>query len=296
MQIESLKVFVDIARYGSFSKAARHSGITQSMASQTVRALEKHLGLQLIDRSCRPWTLTPEGKTYAEGLRKIVEKYNDLEAEVRGLETEASPVVRVGSIYSVGLHHMKEYIQKFIAIYARARIDLDYLHPQKVIWNILHEAIDIGLVSFAKSSKDIAVIPWQMEPMVLVCHPDHPLAKRKTVPVDAINGESYVHFDEDLVIRRQVDRYLKRHRTGVDVVLEFDNIESIKRAVEIASGVAILPRPVLDNELRLKTLAAVAFDDKSFMRPLGIVHRRGKKFTPMVENFVTFLQAAARKN
>jgi DNA-binding transcriptional LysR family regulator len=165
-------------------------------------------------------------------LHEILDRYYDLESRVRNFHGEIESSVRVGSIYSVGLRHMKTYIQRFSENHPNEHVNIEYLHPERVYECVQSEEVDLGIVSFPQSSRSgLTVIPWRQEPMVVACHPDHRFAKKSTLAPAQLTGENFVAFDRDLAIRREVDRFLKRHNTAVEVVLEFDNIESIKRAV-----------------------------------------------------------------
>ena len=117
MHLKALKIFCDVVYRRSFSRAADENSISQSGASQVVHQLERRLGVKLIDRSKRPFMLTPEGEVYYDGCRKLVERYDALEEEVRTLHEEVAGRVRVASIYSVGLHHMNRYLQEFLSQY-----------------------------------------------------------------------------------------------------------------------------------------------------------------------------------
>ena len=185
---------------------------------------------------------------------------------------------------------MNQHTRRFSELYPRARIHLEYLHPEKVYESVLQETIDIGIVSFPQSRRNIAVIPWRVEPMVVVCYPDHPLAREREIMPSQLSGEKFVGLDRDIVVRKEIDRFLKQQRVEVEVVLEFDNIEAIKRAVEIGSGISILPRPTLDSEVENGSLSAVPLKTKELVRPLGIIHRRGKKFNLNITRFIELLQ------
>ncbi len=289
MQVESLKIFCDVASLGSFSLGAEANGVLQSAASQAVSQLEKRLGVRLIDRSRRPWQLTADGKLFYEGCRDVLARYRDLEARVRRRHADADAVVRVAAIYSVGLGDMSQYIRRFSESNARARVQVSYLHPDQVYESVLEEKADLGIVSFPQRQRELTVIPWREEPMVMACPPQHRLAGRKKIALAEIAGEKFVGFDRGLVIRKQVDRFLKQHGVQVEVVVEFDNIEAIKRAVEVASGISVLPGPTLDREVKVGTLAAVPFTPDEFVRPLGIIHRRGRELYPSIRLFVELL-------
>ena len=277
MQLESLKIFCDVVRWASFSRGASENGITQGSASQAVHQLERRLGVQLIDRSKRPLVLTGHGKVYYEGCKDLVGRYQEVENRVKALEDDRNVVgtVRVASIYSVGLSHMARYVERFEAAYPGAHVRLEYLHPTRVVEGVAAGSSELGLISFPKRWPDLAAIPWRDEEMVLVVHPEHALARREAVEAADLDGERLVQFDAELSIRKAIDKFLRKHGVHARVVLEFDNIEHIKRAVEIASGVAILPRPTLARELDSGTLAAIPFLGARLVRPLAILHRAG---------------------
>ncbi len=251
MQLESLKIFCDVVRWSSFSRGAAENGISQSSASQAVHQLETRLGVKLIDRSKRPLVLTPRGKVYYDGCKDLVERYEDLENRVKALEDEdtVAGTVGVAAIYSVGLHHMSRYIKLFEQRHPQANVRLEYLHPSRVLERVTGGEAELGLLSFPRKWPDLNVLTWREEPMVVTTHPGHRFAGRSSVPVAELEGEPFIAFDRDLSIRRAIDRFLRHHSVQVDVVLEFDNIENIKRAVEIPSGISILPEPSLAREV-----------------------------------------------
>jgi len=290
MHLKSLKVFCDVVHRKSFSKAADDNGISQSGASQVVHHLEEHLGVKLLDRSKRPFLLTSEGEVFYEGCRKIVERYFSLEDEVRTLHSEVAGRVRVASIYSVGLHLMDHYLQEFLTRYPKANVRLEYLHPHRVYEAIDSDQADIGLVSYPKSSRLLKAIPWRDEPMVLVCAPTHRFARLDRINLSRLAGERMIGFDQGLTIRREIDRVLSQHNAEVQVVMEFDNIETIKRAIEIGAGVGLLPAPTVAREVEVRTLAAVPLEGNELVRPLAIIHRSGKELSMTVKRFVDMLQ------
>lgn len=290
MHIDTLKVYCDVVRLRSFSRAAEANSILQATASLTVQRLEKHLGIALIDRSCRPWKLTQEGRKFYDGCRKVLESYYELEAEVRGQQMAANTVVRVAAIYSVNLRDMSRCVRRFNESQPLARVELEYLHPSRVCERVLNDEVDLGIISFPQGRRGLTVIPWRDEPMVVAYHPQHRLAREKRITVKQLAGEQLVGFDADLVIRKKIDAFLRGHGVEVAVAMTFDNIEAVKRGVEMGSGVAILPQPTIEHELQAGTLAAVPFADQSFVRPLGIVYRRGRRLQPNTELFIGLLR------
>ncbi|MCC6494087.1 MAG: LysR family transcriptional regulator [Pirellulales bacterium] len=290
MHIRSLKIFCDVVQRRSFSRAADDNNISQSSCSHVVQALEERLGVQLLDRSKRPFELTPEGQRYYDGCRQIVKRYFELEEEVRTLHDVEARSLVVASIYSVGLHHMSAFMQRFSAEHPRASVRLEYLHPARVCEVVEGGDADLGIVSYPKETDALSVIAWRNEPLVIVCHPGHRLARETSVHLKAVAGESFVAFEEGLAIREALDRALVRAHAEVNVTLEFDNIETMKRAIEIDAGVSILPEPSVRREIALGSLAKVAIADNDLVRPLGILHRRDRRLSELAVQFVGLLK------
>jgi DNA-binding transcriptional LysR family regulator len=250
--------------------------------------------VKLIDRSTRPFVLTEEGQLYYDGCRQLVQRFERLEEDVRTLhDVEAPGRVAVASIYSVGLSHMNQLVQQFLQRHPRANVRLQYEHPGRVCELVESEACDLGLVSFPKSTRNLAATLWREEPMVLVCSPQHRLSGREGVDWRQLDGERLVGFDPDLKIRRETDRVLAAHDVQAQVVMEFDNIETIKRAVEIGAGVSLLPAPTVVRELQLGTLATASLADASFTRPVGVIRRRGTALGRTASCFMELLLESA---
>jgi DNA-binding transcriptional LysR family regulator len=292
MQLEALKVFCDVARCRSFSQAAQENHLSQSAASQIVLQLEKRLGVQLISRSPRPLQLTPLGRTYYAGCRRLLEQYTELEASLRNAQAEIEATVHVAAIYSVGLGDMGQHIEQFARLFPNAHVHIDYLHPNQVYEQVRDGTADFGLVSFPRKSRELTALPWREEEMVVTCAPGHPLARHLAVRPEMLQGEKYVGFDKDLVIRRQVDRFLRQQGVTVEVALEFDSIENIKKAIEVGAGVALLPEPTIRREVADGSLVALPLVGCRMVRPLGIIQRKQHRLSGTAQRFLDLLRQA----
>lgn len=291
MQLKSLKIFCDVVRRRSFSRAADDNGISQSSASQMVHQLEEQLGIQLLDRSKRPFVLTDEGERYYDGCRQLVKQYDKLVDEVRTMHDETAARLTVASIYSVGLAHMSAFMRSFSSEYPDAQVRLEYLHPARVIEAVENGEADLGLVSYPEESRQLQVIPWRSEPMVLVCHPEHSLAQQSSINLAELTDVSFVAFESELRVRAEIDRVLMVNKVDVHVALEFDNIETIKRAIEINEGVSLLPHSTVAWEVKAGLLAQVSLADVKLERPLGIIQRRDRNLGTIGDQFVELLQS-----
>jgi DNA-binding transcriptional LysR family regulator len=290
MNLETLGLYCDVIRSGSFSLGAAAHRISQSAASQAVRQLEEEVGAQLIDRTKRPFMVTPEGKTFFEACAVLLDNFEKAKAEISSQRTLVSGAVRVAVIYSVGLHDMGIYSQQFTTRYPQAKIRLAYLHPHEVVEAVINDEADLGILSFPSPHRSLTIVPWHFEPMVFVCHRGHALAKRKLISYRDMEGEAFAAFDRSLSIRKAIDKALRQHGVNVNIAMEFDNIETIKHAITLQSGVSILPEPSVLREVESGILAAIPTDMPELVRPIGIIHRRQKLLTPTAQTLLEFLQ------
>ena len=289
MNLRDLELFCEVANLGSFSKAAKVHGISQPAASETVKGLEEHLGCDLLNRAIRPLQLTPEGRIYFDGCRQLLDGYRRLEDRILQQRDKVVGPVRVASIYSVGLLQMDCYVKEFERLYPDAALDLQYLHPEQVLDSVLNETVDLGLMSFAQRRADLIYETWQDQKIVAVVAPQHRLAKRTSIRVAELDGESLVGFTSELRIRHEIDRWLKQAKVSVNLVHAFDNIENIKRAVEVGSGLGLLPIPTVRREIEFGSLVAIEIENVDWVRRLDIVYRRSKPFTTAITRFLELL-------
>ncbi len=292
MNLDTLRLYCDVVRLRSFSRGAAANSVSQSAASQAIQQLEAELDVALLDRSRRPPQATEEGRGFYEACRSLLQGFDKARADLAASRQRVEGTVRVAAIYSVGLHDMSRHMQPFMAAYPQARVLLECLHPHKVVEVVVNDEADVGILSYPTATRALTVLPLRSEPMALVAHPSHRLARRRLVSAADLNGEKFVAFDHDLPIRKAIDRALKQHGVKVEVVMEFDNVETIKQAIGIKAGVSILPRPTVLKEIGIRTLAAAPLAIAGLVRPIGIIHRRGRRLTPAVAAFIDLLKKA----
>jgi len=287
-----LRLFKEIAATRSMSKGAAHCGVSQSAASQHVQEVEKRFGTRLLDRSKRPMDLTPAGRLYADYCREALRRQEEFEQQLEALKGDVEGAVRVVSIYSIGLSEMGRLQAEFSAACPAANLHVEYMRPDRIYEAVGNDTADLGLVSYPQSSREIAAIPWRDEEMQLAVPPGHPLAARAHATLEELNGQDFVGFDEDLLIRREIDRFLRAQGVNVNLVLHFDNIQMIKEAVAVGRGISILPARTMQTEIAQGRLAAVPLDAPDLVRPVGVVHRRHKKLNRAAEAFLALLMSA----
>jgi DNA-binding transcriptional LysR family regulator len=284
------KLFRDISVTGSMSRGAAMNDISQSAASQHVQELERALDAELIDRSCRPIQLTEAGRLYAELCRDILRRREEFDNALGQLKASVSGVVRVASIFSVGLIEMSRLEELFTNRFPKARLEVEYLRPEKVYQSIRSDAADLGLVSYPNQSKDIAVLPWRQEEMAVAAAPEHPVTLLSTVKATDLEGMEFIAFDPELPIRREVDRFFRDHEVSVKITKHFDSIPMIKEALMLGNEVSIVPERMLRAEVAEGRLVCVPLEAPGLIRPLGIIHLKKKRFNRATQTFLGLLQ------
>lgn len=292
--MENFRLFRDIAHHRSFSRGATLNRISQSAASQHVQELERSLGVALIDRSTRPLRLTDAGRLYLDYCRDMLRRRDEFEAQFNRLKREVAGTVRMAAIYSVGLSEMSRIEAAFSNRFPEGKLEVSYLRPDKVLDAVKEDRADLGLLSYAESSREVVALPWREEEMVVAVAPTHYLATRAEVEPAELSGSEFISFDDDLPIRAAIDRYLRDAHVTVEQVLHFDNLQMIKEAVAHGAGISILPERVMREELEAGRLVAIRLRPSELFRPVRIIHRRRKVFSDLVMGLMEILKEGDR--
>ena len=292
MQIESLKVFCDLADSESFTKAAQINGVTQSAVSQQISSLERLFKSQLIERSKKRFRLSREGQVLYDYSKQILQAYDSLDSQLKELKDLISGTIRVATIYSIGLHDLPPYIKKYMKQYPTVNIHVEYRRANQVYEDVMSNIVDLGLIAYPVKDSKLEIVPLRKEPLVLICHPQHPFAKKESIRLKALAGQKIISFEPDTPTRKALDKILREHGVEVHHVMEFDNVETVKRAVEIDAGISIVPEGTVIQELDKQTLASVVIEDGEFFRPLAAIYKRNRVLSPAMKQFLAILKAA----
>ena len=291
MVFRDCKLFRDVAHTRSLSRAAAMNGISQSAATQHIQELEKRLSVQLLDRSTRPLGLTPGGKLYADLCRDVLRREEDFAVALDEIKAEAEGTVRVASIYSIGLSEMSRLRDEFARVCPGAQLHIEYLRPDKVYEAVIEGHADLGFISYPEHRRNLTVIPWREERMTVAVYPSHPFAAFEVLMPRDLDGQDFIAFDEEVIIRRELDRFLRDHDVRISIVMQFDNIQSIKEAVALGSGISILPERTMQSEVEQNRLISIPLHAPELVRPTGIIHRKKKKLTRAGREFLGLVMA-----
>lgn len=291
MNLDVLKTFCDLVDTGSFSKAAQINYVSQSAVSQQLAKLERDLQTQLVNRGGGLVAPTEAGKALYAGSKEILRRWEVMQGEVRSVADSIRGVLRVGTIYSVGLYQLEPYIRRFLREHPEVNVRVEFERANRIYSAVASGEMDLGVVAYPESQRSIEIIPFVTDQLVVAMRPDHPLAGQDNIDPSALEGMHFVAFSPDIPTRRNIDKLLRGHHVTVNIRMEFDNIETIKRAVEIGSGISVLPLQTIEPEVKHGelTFARIKRGNK-WTRPLGILRRRGKAPSPAENMFLSMFR------
>ena len=294
MHIEMLKIFCDLADLRSFSKTAEKHLLSQSAISQQLAQMELDHKCQLINRKKRPIELTRAGQLLYQASKDILERYEQLKNELKTLQKSSVKRINIAAIFSIGMHTLPDYVKQFMVSYPDVNVHVEYFSAKRIYELVLTGDVDIGLVAVPKRDKRLDVYDFEDEPLVFVCNPTHPLSRESQIDIHKLQFERFIAFEKDVPTRTWIDSILERYNIVVRPVMEFDNIETIKRAIEIKSGVSIMPKTAILQEVGSGTIKAIPFANENFIRPTGIIVRKGKILSQAGRYFIELLRKKSK--
>ena len=291
MHIETLKIFCDVVDTASFSKAGALNSMTQSAVSQQILSLEKKLGRTLLERGRRQCCVTPEGTVLLEAAKEILAIFDGLDERFHELADVVAGELQIAAVYTIGLHDLPPYLKEFKKRYPTVEVNVSYRRSAQVYAQVLSGEASLGLVAYPTPRKGIHVEPFMDDELVLICHPSHPLSACQKIELSSLRNEKFIAFDPDLPTRQYIDRYFREHGIVLGHALEFDNIETVKRAVEIEQGISIVPLATIKDEVKSGILRAIPLNP-SLRRPIGVLLKRNRPRTPALREFLSLLQSS----
>ncbi len=253
-------------------------------------ALTKSFKSQLVEHSKKHFRLTREGQVLYDYSKQIIQTYDSLHNKLAELKDIVSGTIRLATIYSIGLHDLPPYIKKFMRSYPTVNIHVEYRRANQVYEDVFSNIVDLGLVAYPVKDAKLEIVPLRKEPLVFICHPQHPFAKQKSVKLKSLAGQKVIGFEPDIPTRKALDKILRDYGVEIKHVMEFDNVETVKRAVEIDAGISIVPIGTVTQEVVKNTLAAVQVEDGEFFRPLAAIYKKNKVLSPAMKQFLTILK------
>jgi DNA-binding transcriptional LysR family regulator len=291
MELDQLKLFTDLVREQSFTKVAEKNFLTQPAVSLRIRNLEEELGTRLLERTTRKVLVTEEGRILYEYAREILSKAEEVKALLLERQDKIVGSVRLATVHSIGLHELPAYLKRYISNYPQVVLHIDYHTGDVVHRMVLDGDVDLGIVAYPEPKPNLVILPFLEDELIAICNDEHPWAKRETIRLQELHEQPFIAFDEGIPTRKAIDAVLGRRHIRINIKMQCDNIEILKRMVEVGLGISLVPRFSVQNEVRQGLLHCLPISDYCFKRPLALIHRKGKSLSRPMQAFVDILTA-----
>jgi DNA-binding transcriptional LysR family regulator len=290
---DDLRVFAAVASERSFSKAAVRVGRTQPAVSQAVRRLEEAVGERLIDRAQRDGSLTQAGILLLDYAARMLRMADEAQAAVTELRDVGRGRVQIGA-NEAAVHVLLPIIRAYLERHPRVQIDVRRVSSRNIGAELQQRAIDLGVLTFPPSDRDLSSITIATDELVLLVPPSHPFAARRDVPLDEVGRQTVIAHNDPSPARERVLRISEERHAPLNISLSLPSLDGIKRAVALGLGVAILPRRCALSELALGQLHAVRVPELRAIRRVRLVHRRAGALSAAAAAFVEHARAMGR--
>ncbi|MCU1266289.1 MAG: hypothetical protein JWM21_2607 [Acidobacteria bacterium] len=294
MELTQLEFFVTVVEQGSFSKAAVQVYRTQPAVSIAIRRLEEEIGAPLFDRSQKTPLLTEVGELvydYAKRMLSLRAQALDVVAELKSLQRGR---VRIGANESTSLYLLPHLILNYRALHPNVLVEIFRHTSDHLPREVLDRNVDFALLALEPVDSDLESFPVLRDELVLIMHPQHPLASRQSVKVKELGSEVFLAHNVKTGSRFKVMETFAQQHTPLNITLELATIETIKRFVQLKIGLAFVPSMCVAEELERGTLTSIPVEDLTYVRTLWVTHRRQMTFSHAAAAFLEILREHAR--
>ena len=292
LNLYKLEIFAMVVQTGSFSAAAERLLMTQPAVSQHIQDLEASLGAKLFARGRRGVTLTPAGETLHRYTQEILRLLAEAENAVTDVQHLASGQVRVAATPGVGVYLLPDWVQVFRQHYPNLSVTVETNITPQIVAGLRSGKMDIGFIEGELEGVEpasVGVRELEVNEQFVIVGPKHPWWSRESVRLAELTGQSMVMRQRNSQTRIWLESELQRAGVQVQVAAEFDNVESIKRAVAKGKDITILPDYAVHSELEMRLLHAVPVEGKPLQRTLKLVWNQHAFLTPVTRTFLHFL-------
>jgi len=274
-----------VASERSFSAAAKRLHRTQPAVSQGIRRLEEELGERLFDRSSRNGTLTEAGRLLQDFAARLLRVASDAESAIRELQQVRRGRIVIGA-NEAAVHSLLPFLERFSQQHPQAMVDVRRVASRQIATELLNRSLDFGVLTFQPGDKGLHAIPLWRDELVLLTHPDHPLASRRRVSLEEVGRQVVIAHNDPSPARERVLRLYERRHAPINIQVSLPSLDGIKRAVEMGLGVAVLPRRCALTEISRGHLVAIHVPGLSSPRQVRLVFRRGGELSHAAQAFL----------
>lgn len=293
MELSELQVFVTVAKERSFSRAAVRLHRTQPAVSQSIRRLEDELDERLFDRSSKGGQLTEAGQILLNYAQRLTQLRDEAETAVRELQDLRRGRVLIGA-NEAAVHVLLPMIARFRQRHSQAQVEVRRMLSRQIAGEVLRRSLDFGVLTFQPAERGLLSMPIGVDELVMLTHPDHPLARRKQVTMEELGRQAIIAHNDPSPARERVLRLFEQRHASLNIQIALPSLDGIKRAVEMQLGVALLPRRCALAEIARSQLAAVPVPQLRLSRQVRLIYRKAGETSHAATAFLDCVRDSLR--
>lgn len=269
-----LEVFLAAAHFDNISRAAEHLSMSQSAASGALKELEQQFEVQLFDRVGKRLQINELGRVLRPQAEALLEQAKALEQAL----AQHSDIgqIKVGATLTIGNYLAVGIVARYMAEQPSARVSLEVANTKAIAAKVLDFELDVGLIEGDYHHPDLDILPWREDELAVFCSPEHPLARKRTISDADLLAQSWILREPGSGTRQAFDRALHGLLPQLNITLELQHTEAIKRAVEANLGLGCLSAITLEDAIRHKRLIKLSLPHRDFHRHFYFVLHKQK--------------------
>lgn len=286
MDVRDLQVFLSVSKHLNYTRAGEKINLSQPSVSVRIRQLESELRVKLFEQLGKKVVLTDAGQLLVPYANRVIAAIDDAHHaidELHGLERGS---LRIGASTTPGMYLVPQVVARFKRSHPKIEIHLRIKDTREVEDGVLNNEFDFGFVGGHLAAEEVSAHAWLTDELLLIVSPDHRLRNKKTVKKQDLEGESFIVRESGSATRATIVTQLQQANFELETVVEMENPESIKKAVQSGLGIAFISKFAVATELTAKTLTAIRVRDLTINRELKIVHRKDKHLSRAALAFI----------
>jgi DNA-binding transcriptional LysR family regulator len=286
MDVRDLQVFLSVSKHLNYTRAGEEINLSQPSVSVRIHQLESELRVKLFEQLGKKVVLTDAGQLLVPYANRVIAAVDDAHHAIDELQGLERGSLRIGASTTPGMYLVPQVVARFKRSHPKIDIHLRIKDTREVEDGVLNNEFDFGFVGGHLAAAEVSAHAWLTDELLLVVSPDHPLRNKKTVRKQDLEGESFIVRESGSATRATIVTQLQQANFELETVIEMENPESIKKAVQSGLGIAFISKFAIATELKAKTLTAIRVRDLTINRELKIVHRKDKHLSRAALAFI----------
>jgi len=294
MDVRDLEVFLSVAKHLNYTRAGEEVNLSQPSVSVRMRQLEHDLGSKLFEQLGKKIVLTEAGQLLVPYATRVIATMSDARQAIDELQSLERGLLRIGASTTPGMYLIPGTIAHFKRRYPKIEVHLGVKDTGQIEDGVIRNEFDFGFVGGHLAGDEVEVLPWITDEIILIVPVGHRLARKKFVTPQDLSSEQFILREQGSATRAVVAAHLRKLRVETEAIMEIENPESVKKAVQNGLGIAFISAFAAETDLKAKTLVAVEIQDLKIRRELKIVYRKDKHLSRAAQTLIEMARQSER--